>query len=204
MLGLKLNHVDKRGPTDALFKFVKGKVISPQNRRLAGVITYIATISHSSDGNESQLSLRWFWYFCQVLTNCNLNELWVLERTDGHIFTLVSWIVEHIEITKWTHGKICRKTISRNLFYTISIATNNIIPRHLFVTAQIVKRVWLLVTPEQLFKTIEVLIPASRTDFRLTPTQWETSLQSNAVSHRLGTDLESAVWLSIIFSFHSR
>ena len=33
-----------------------------------------------------------------------------------------------------------------------------------------------------------------RADFRLAPSQWETSLQSNAVSHWLGANLESALW----------
>ena len=32
-----------------------------------------------------------------------------------------------------------------------------------------------------------------RADFRLAPSQWETSLQSNAVSHCLGANLESAL-----------
>ena len=32
-----------------------------------------------------------------------------------------------------------------------------------------------------------------RADSRLAPSQWETSLQSNAVSHWLGADLESAL-----------
>ena len=33
-----------------------------------------------------------------------------------------------------------------------------------------------------------------RTDSRLGPNQWETSLQSNAISHWLGAELESALW----------
>ena len=33
-----------------------------------------------------------------------------------------------------------------------------------------------------------------RDDSRLTPSQWETLLQSNSFSHWLGTNLESAVW----------
>ena len=33
-----------------------------------------------------------------------------------------------------------------------------------------------------------------RADSRLAPSQWETSLQSNAVSHWLGANLESALW----------
>ena len=33
-----------------------------------------------------------------------------------------------------------------------------------------------------------------RADFRFVPSQWETSLQSNAVSHWLGTNLESALY----------
>ena len=32
-------------------------------------------------------------------------------------------------------------------------------------------------------------------DSRLAPSQWETSLQSNVVSHWLGANLESALWL---------
>ena len=32
-------------------------------------------------------------------------------------------------------------------------------------------------------------------DSRLAPSQWETSLQSNGVSHWLGANLESALWL---------
>ena len=32
-----------------------------------------------------------------------------------------------------------------------------------------------------------------RADFRFAPSQWETLLQSNAVSHWLGTNLESAL-----------
>ena len=34
---------------------------------------------------------------------------------------------------------------------------------------------------------------AFRADFRLAPSQWETSLQSNDVSHRLGANLELAL-----------
>ena len=33
-----------------------------------------------------------------------------------------------------------------------------------------------------------------RADSRFAPSQWETSLQSNAVSHWLGANLESAMW----------
>ena len=33
-----------------------------------------------------------------------------------------------------------------------------------------------------------------RADSRLAPNQWETALQSNAVSHWLGTNLESALY----------
>ena len=33
-----------------------------------------------------------------------------------------------------------------------------------------------------------------RADSRLVPSQWETSLQSNTVSHWLGANLESALW----------
>ena len=34
-----------------------------------------------------------------------------------------------------------------------------------------------------------------RADSRLAPSQWETSLQSNAVSHWLGTNLEAAIFV---------
>ena len=34
----------------------------------------------------------------------------------------------------------------------------------------------------------------NRADSRLAPSQWETSLQGNTVSHWLGTNLESALW----------
>ena len=36
-----------------------------------------------------------------------------------------------------------------------------------------------------------------RADFRLAPSQWETSLQSNAVSHWLGANLDSALYIYI-------
>ena len=39
-------------------------------------------------------------------------------------------------------------------------------------------------------------------DSRLAPSQWETSLQSNAVSHWLGANLESALLLSPVESPH--
>ena len=40
----------------------------------------------------------------------------------------------------------------------------------------------------------------NRDDSRLAPSQWETSLQSNAVSHWLGANLESALlWLSAAY-----
>ena len=35
-----------------------------------------------------------------------------------------------------------------------------------------------------------------RADSRFAPSQWETSLQSNAVSHWLGANLKSALWLT--------
>ena len=44
-----------------------------------------------------------------------------------------------------------------------------------------------------------ILVPSLngiRADFRLAPSQWETSLQSNAVSHWLGANLESALGIS--------
>ena len=37
-------------------------------------------------------------------------------------------------------------------------------------------------------------LPDHRADFRFVPSQWETSFQSNAVSHWLHTNLESALW----------
>ena len=36
-------------------------------------------------------------------------------------------------------------------------------------------------------------------DSRLAPSQWETSLQSNAVSHWLGANLESALCLYLVW-----
>ena len=36
-------------------------------------------------------------------------------------------------------------------------------------------------------------------DSGLVPRQWETSLQSNTISHRLGTNLESVLYFIIIF-----
>ena len=41
-----------------------------------------------------------------------------------------------------------------------------------------------------------------RADSRLAPNQWETSLQSNAVSHWLGTNLESALGDSHSYPFN--
>ena len=40
-----------------------------------------------------------------------------------------------------------------------------------------------------------------RADYRLAPSQWETSLQSNAISHWLGANLESALWMTIMMMF---
>ena len=37
--------------------------------------------------------------------------------------------------------------------------------------------------------------PVCKADSRLAPSQWETSLQSNGISHWLGANLESAVWV---------
>ena len=42
-------------------------------------------------------------------------------------------------------------------------------------------------------------IPSYRVDSRLTPSQCETSLQSNAVSHWLGANLESALELCYVY-----
>ena len=36
-------------------------------------------------------------------------------------------------------------------------------------------------------------VGARKADSRLAPSQWETSLQSNAISHWLGTNLESTL-----------
>ena len=36
-----------------------------------------------------------------------------------------------------------------------------------------------------------------RAESRLAPSQWETSLQSNAISHWLGANLESALWFDV-------
>ena len=50
----------------------------------------------------------------------------------------------------------------------------------------------------------------SRVDSRLAPSQWETSLQSNAVSHWLGANLESALsfvaaaWLNHLVQHHNQ
>ena len=43
----------------------------------------------------------------------------------------------------------------------------------------------------------------TRDDSRLVPNQWETSLQSNAVSHWLGANLESALFTVLTAPFHS-
>ena len=58
--------------------------------------------------------------------------------------TLVSWIVEHIEISEHL-AKFAEKLLVEHLFYTISIATNKRTPGTFFITAQIVR---LLGTPE--------------------------------------------------------
>ena len=44
------------------------------------------------------------------------------------------------------------------------------------------------------------ILLSSRADSRLAPSQWETSLQSNAVSHWLGTSLESVLFLSSLLN----
>ena len=46
--------------------------------------------------------------------------------------------------------------------------------------------------PEQSWKGGKMYV---RADSRLAPNQWETSLQSNAVSHWLGVNLESALYV---------
>ena len=41
-----------------------------------------------------------------------------------------------------------------------------------------------------------------RADSKLAPSQWEMSLQSNAISHWLGTNLESALYMKLIQSMY--
>ena len=60
----------------------------------------------------------------------------------------MSRIVEHIKISEHL-TKIAEKLIGEHLFYTISIATNKITLSTFFPLHKwIVKRVWLLGTPE--------------------------------------------------------
>ena len=54
---------------------------------------------------------------------------------------------------------------------------------------------WLFFCPHPLCC---LLYPELRADSRLAPSQWETLLQSNAVSHWLGANLESALWAVFI------
>ena len=56
-------------------------------------------------------------------------------------------IVEHTEIDEHL-GEIVENLIVKHLFYTIYIATNDRTPGIFFSTVLIVKRVWLLGTPE--------------------------------------------------------
>ena len=44
-----------------------------------------------------------------------------------------------------------------------------------------------------------IYVQMLRADSRLAPSQWETSLQSNAVSHWLGTNLKSAMYAAVIW-----
>ena len=60
--------------------------------------------------------------------------------------TLMSQIVEHTEVDEHLE-EIAANLIVEHLFYTISLATNNRTPG-IFSTALIVKRAWLLGTPE--------------------------------------------------------
>ena len=49
-----------------------------------------------------------------------------------------------------------------------------------------------------------VILTENRVDSRFVLSQWETLLQSNAASHWLGTNLESALWefyFRIIYQF---
>ena len=43
----------------------------------------------------------------------------------------------------------------------------------------------------------------NRADSRLVPSQWETSLQSNAVSHWLGANQEPALYKVILFDMEN-
>ena len=58
--------------------------------------------------------------------------------------------------------------------------------RHIF--NHLVHSIWYLICEE------------CRADSRFVPSQWETSLQSNAVSHWLGTNLESALRMILIIA----
>ena len=79
-----------------------------------------------------------------------------------------------------------------NMFYTCVFSCTEI---KLLLLRQAKKKL-----TERLSKnnTSKYLIPAIwiRADSSLAPSQWETSLQSNAVSHWLDTNLESALWMA--------
>ena len=47
----------------------------------------------------------------------------------------------------------------------------------------------------QLSVHVELVVHQYRADLRLAPSQWETPLQSNAISHWLGANLKSALWI---------
>ena len=51
------------------------------------------------------------------------------------------------------------------------------------------------------FFAVSVIKIYYRADSRLAPSQWETSLQSNAVSHWLGTNLESTLYYTYGLGF---
>ena len=61
--------------------------------------------------------------------------------------TLVSQIVEHVEIDEHLE-EITENLIVKHLLYTISIAASNTRPWFFFPLHLIVKRVWLLGTPD--------------------------------------------------------
>ena len=49
-------------------------------------------------------------------------------------------------------------------------------------------------TESHLFWNVHIGKVYNRTNSRLAPSQWETSLQSKAISHWLGANLESALY----------
>ena len=63
--------------------------------------------------------------FMSYFEQCSPIEL--TKATDFSQVTLVSWIVEHIEISEHL-AKFAEKLLVEHLFYTISIATNKRTP----------------------------------------------------------------------------